>query len=222
MREWRGWRQSERGALAGGALRLYYVDGRFQRDFPRFLRLHTVAADPMMHMLLRLDEALAPASKSNAGHPLSQEPMRAMVAERRSDFLLASGRVSLPDGCTLLTFPYEVAALHKAIAAGTVPAPCKSFYATRLQEDRQVKLLEITPVLAELLALCDGRSLQSLLEAMAAASPVDVGEHASEFALELLIAAQESGWVQIQRVAPPVHRERQIRSLTKPAVLARN
>ncbi len=217
VREWRGWRESERGVLAGGALRLYYVDGRFQRDFPKFVRSHAIAADPMVQMLLRMDEALAPAKSQSTAVPSHLEPVHSLRPVHPGNSLLVSDRISLPEGCLLLTFPYELASLHEAIAAATVPAPCASFYATKMQDDRRMKLLEITPVLAQMLALCDGRQLQSLLEGLATASPSEFGEHASEFVVELLLAAHESGWVQIRRIVPALHTEGYVGLLTEAA-----
>ena len=197
VNEWRAWRESESGALGGSALRLYYVDGRFQRQFPRFLSSHPVARAAGLRALLKVDAAFAEARRHQ---PVSREQITVLPGET----FAPDDRVYVANGCTVLELPFTMEALHEAIAASNTPTVHETCYAVKREGEATPRLLQITPLLAQLMQVCGGGTAANALRRFTGSLSQEMGSVANEFAAELMLGAHRAGWVEITR-EPAMH-----------------
>jgi radical SAM superfamily enzyme YgiQ (UPF0313 family) len=137
----------------------YYASARFRVDFPLFIRsvyLRGGESDASLDALLQLELGMA----------LSYKASHAGKASKKS----ARGMVPLPGaGVRLLDFDVDVRAILDQIRRGEgLPAPAKRrvTIATRERNPVGTDIMELTPLSAAFMKLCDGRTLGGVAAAL--------------------------------------------------------
>ena len=193
--EWRVWRINLRGNLVGSDLRRYYVGDLFRGDFLHFMNKHRLLANPAIRTLVRAEEIIKIAAEAQ---PQSQtEHIAISVGEP-----LEPADVPCVKSTTrTLKLEYKLEEIVTAISARTeAKRRPEVFYATRVDNQGTLRLVEISNVLAAVIKVCDGRhTVAKVLNTLAGDLPQLESMTRSYVSERLLNGAHAAGFVDIYR-----------------------
>jgi len=193
--EWRTWRIKFRGDLIGSDLRRYYVGSLFRGDFIRFMSEHRLLENPSIRALVRAEEMIKAAGEAQEN--ACGERIAIAVGEplQLADVPCARGTTRT------LTFEYKLEEIVASIAARTEPEPrAEVFYATRLDDKGDLRIVEISNLLAAVIKMCDGsHTVAKVIDTLAGDLPQLEEDMRSYISRRLLSGAHAAGFVDIYR-----------------------
>ncbi len=152
-REWLAWSADLTPRRDGLALRRYYCTWEFDRHFVQFLASRAAhARSGFEAVLLQFEEALMQVIRPQAV---------GRVSAQRLEVLESDMRLALEPHVYLLRLDGDVGRVTKLLEAQAQPDASihrPTVVATRLVSDEEVEVVEVPPLVAEFLGLCDGRS----------------------------------------------------------------
>jgi hypothetical protein len=149
FREWRRHRIVLHPSMTGSGLRLYYTRGSWSEDFVAFVRGRIGEfGDPAVEALVHCEESL-----SRAAFAAPSMPAGLPVAPR-------IGSATIPvcaPGVHVIELPYDLQNVVDSVkgVAHFASARVSKYYRTQPSPD-EVRLIEITPLIAQALLMCDG------------------------------------------------------------------
>lgn len=180
FRPWRQHRMAIHPNMHGSDLRLYYTRDNSINDFVAFVRTRMEDfGDPAVEALLSCQEALAWAA---ANPPIAQAGS------------LVSGRIaasSIPvraPGIHVMELDFDVRHLVESLQRNAPASviPMRTYYRTTPPSDPEVRLMEITPLVAGALLLCDG--VRTVAKFAASAEPLfDCPDQLRHYAAQCLL-----------------------------------
>jgi radical SAM superfamily enzyme YgiQ (UPF0313 family) len=150
----------------GEELERYYASAEFKRDFTHFVRstyLQGTDCDGALDALLRLGANVLP-------NPPGRSPARIAGTRTASTKQLPHTVVPVPyPGIGIFDFDVDIRAIMDSLRRGDgLPAPSlrRVTIATRPRRPQNTDIMELTPLSASFLKLCDGRTLDRVAEGL--------------------------------------------------------
>ena len=195
LEEWRTWRIKLRGDLIGSDLRRYYVGSLFRGDFIQFMSEHRLLENPAIRALVRAEEMIKAAAEAQEN--ASTEHVAIAVGEpvQLADVPCAKGTTRT------LKLEYKLEEIVTSIAARTEPEPrVEVFYATRLDDNGTLRIVEISSLLAAVIKVCDGSlTVAKVIDTLAGDLPQLEEDTRRYISRRLLSGAHAAGFVDIYR-----------------------
>ena len=151
--EWRIWSAQRTPARSGPEMRRYYSTWEFDRHFVEFLESRPAAArGPFEAVLLEFEEALIEALRRENGGPAPAAELEVLESDMR---------LALAPHVYLLRLNGDLNRVTELLAAHALPDESihrPTIVATRLISEEDVEVVEVPPLSAQFLGLCDGRA----------------------------------------------------------------
>jgi hypothetical protein len=193
--EWRMWRVNLRGNLIGSDLRRYYVGSLFRGDFLRFMSEHSLLENPAIRTLVRAQETIKAAGEAHEDACIEHVAIPVGEPLQPADVPCARGTTRT------LKLEYKLEEIVRSIAARREPEQRgEVFYATRVDDRGNLRLVEISNSLAAVIKVCDGsETVAKVLDRLADGLPQLEEEARGYISRRLLSGAHAAGFVEIYR-----------------------
>jgi hypothetical protein len=194
FRAWREYRSAIRAGLDSGGLRQYYDSGPARRDFLSFVRSNLARfGSESVEALLVCAEAI---DSTPSGAPHSREGAVVNGRLSRRDIPMRT------DGVHVLELDWDIQGIIGSLKSQTRPNGfrVRKYYRTDIAPGGK-RLVEVSPLVARALLLCDGRRNFEQFSAEAACLFDCPSELRSYAARRLLVQLRRKGLVAIYRTA---------------------
>lgn len=194
--EWRERRLELHPDLSGGSLRHYYMRKDFANEFAAFVRGRLPAFPSFaVEALVGCYEALIEAEARDAAAPRQHSPV--------SGPLLASDLPVRVPHLHVLELDWDIQGIIESLKRAELPRQgrTRKFYRTGESAEGASRLIEITPLVARALQVCDGRhSVEQFVAGLSErfTGPAELRRRSAEVLLE---GIRKKGFIEIHRSA---------------------